>query len=118
MFRWLKHLEISLAKKCQLLFGAAVVLILAAALFVPWLRMELLTDQINERSARALAESAKAQHLLWASKPEDERSAAGMPSKLAGGATTLPVNADGKSVAVPRLVGLWALPPRPPCLHR
>src|SRR5215216_1877374 len=62
VFRRLRQLEISLAKKCQLLFGAAVVLILAAALFVPWLRMELLTDQINERSARAMAESAKAQH--------------------------------------------------------
>jgi hypothetical protein len=29
---------ISLANKCQLLFGAAAVLILAAALSVPWLR--------------------------------------------------------------------------------
>src|SRR5215212_3504907 len=103
MFRRLRQLEISLAAKCQLLFGAAVVLIIAAALFVPWQRMEQLTEQINERSAKALAETAKAQHLAWAAQPEAERSRSAMPSRLAGGATTLPVNADGRVVAVPQL---------------
>src|SRR5213082_1233260 len=113
MFKRLRQLEISLAAKCQLLFGAAVVLILAAALFVPWQRMEQLTEQINERSAKALAETAKAQHLLWASKSEEERARIPMPSKLAGGATTLPVNSEGRVVAVPQLVPLWN-PARPP----
>lgn len=106
MFRRLRQLEISLAAKCQLLFGAAVVLIIGAALFVPWQRMDQLTDQINERSARALAETAKAQHLVWAALPEDERDLQPMPSKMAGNATTLPVGAD-RSVAVPRLIPLW-----------
>jgi len=52
MFKRLRQLEISLAAKCQLLFGAAVVLIIAAALFVPWQRLDQLTEQINERSAK------------------------------------------------------------------
>ena len=56
-------MRISLAAKCQLLFGAAVALIIAAALFVPWQRMEQLTEQINERSARVLCDDALADHL-------------------------------------------------------
>jgi two-component system sensor histidine kinase BarA len=107
MFRRLRQLEISLAAKCQLLFGAAVVLIIAAALFVPWQRMEQLTDQINERSAKALAETAKAQHLLWASKSEAEREQLTMPSRMAGGATTMPVNGEGRAIAAPKMLALW-----------
>ena len=53
MLKRLRQLRISLAAKCQLLFGAAVVLIIGAALFVPWRRMEQLTDQLNERAAGA-----------------------------------------------------------------
>ena len=64
MFERLRRLEISLAAKCQILFGAAVVLIIAAALAVPWHRMEQLTEQLNQRSAGALAENAIAQHVL------------------------------------------------------
>src|SRR5689334_9215981 len=102
MFKRLRHLEISLAAKCQLLFGAAVVLIIGAALFVPWQRMEQLTDQINEKSARSLAETVKAQHLFWALKPEEERAKIPMPSKWTNGATTMPVNGEGRAIAVPK----------------
>src|SRR4029079_18797427 len=105
MFKRLRHLEISLAAKCQLLFGAGVVLIIGAALFVPCQRMEQLTEQINERSAKALAETAKAQHILWASKSQEERESVPMPSKMAGGATTLPVNGEGRAIAVPKMIG-------------
>src|SRR5918999_4815015 len=63
MFKRVRQLHISLAAKCQLLFGAAVVLILAAALFVPWQRMEQLTAQLNERSARTLIEYAIDAHV-------------------------------------------------------
>ena len=45
MLERIRRLNISLAAKCQLLFGAAVVLIIGAALFVPWQRMEQLTEQ-------------------------------------------------------------------------
>src|SRR6267154_1730557 len=58
MFKRLRHLEISLAAKCQLLFGAAVVLIIGAALFVPWQRIGQLTAELNERAASAVAENA------------------------------------------------------------
>jgi len=63
MLKRVRHLHISLAAKCQLLFGAAVVLIIAAALFVPWQRMEQLMEQLNERSARTLADYAVAKHV-------------------------------------------------------
>ena len=66
MFKRLRTLRISLAAKCQLLFGAAVVLIIAAALAVPWQRFEELTDQLNDGPAEALAVNAIAQHVAAA----------------------------------------------------
>jgi signal transduction histidine kinase len=69
--------------------------------------MEQLTDEINEKSAKALAETAKAQHLLWASLDDADRARLPMPSALAGTATTLPVNDDGRSIASPQLIPLW-----------
>jgi two-component system sensor histidine kinase BarA len=62
MFGRIRRLEISLAAKCQILFGAAVILIIAAALLVPWQRMEQLTEQLDERAAAALADDALARH--------------------------------------------------------
>src|SRR5580658_7860522 len=63
MLTRLRRLNISLAAKCQLLFGAAVVIIIAAALFVPWQRMEQLTEQLNDDAASAIADSAMRQHV-------------------------------------------------------
>src|SRR5947207_8473091 len=63
MFKRFRQLRISLAAKCQILFGAAVVLIIAAALLVPWQRMEQLTEQLDERAAAALADDALARHV-------------------------------------------------------
>lgn len=65
MFKRLRQLRISLAAKCQLLFGAAVVLIIGAALAVPWHRMEQLTKELNERTAGALADNAIAEHIRF-----------------------------------------------------
>src|SRR5277367_3458307 len=62
MLTRLRRLNISLAAKCQLLFGAAVVIIIAAALFVPWQRMEQLTEQLNDDAANAITDSAVRQH--------------------------------------------------------
>ena len=56
-------LRLSLAVKCELLFGGAVALVIAAAVFVPWLRMEQLTVQLNEQTARALVQSVLDSHL-------------------------------------------------------
>lgn len=47
---------ISLANKCQLLFGCAVLLILAAALSVPWIRTQALVHDYQLEVARQLAD--------------------------------------------------------------
>ena len=52
-----KPVRISLANKCQLLFGAAVVLILAAALSIGWIRMHTLVIQGQQEAARKLADA-------------------------------------------------------------
>ncbi len=109
MFKRIRQLKISLAAKCQMLFGAAVALIIGAALFVPWQRMEQLTEQINERSAKSLCDDALADHL--AGVP-----ASGRPTALP---TTKPSTAPadrGASAAsarlltTPRLVLMGSVP--------
>ncbi|MFQ5489540.1 MAG: ATP-binding protein [Phycisphaerae bacterium] len=50
--------HISLADKCRLLFGAAVLLILGAALYVPYDRMKSLTDERFVAQARRMATAA------------------------------------------------------------
>jgi signal transduction histidine kinase len=50
-----KNVRVSLANKCQLLFGAAVLLILCAALGVGWLRMRTLVREGQLETARKLA---------------------------------------------------------------
>lgn len=52
-----KRVRLTLANKCQLAFGAAVFFILLAALFVVWLRMEVLVERGPEHRARDLAEA-------------------------------------------------------------
>ncbi|MEX2671342.1 MAG: HAMP domain-containing sensor histidine kinase [Phycisphaeraceae bacterium] len=51
------RLRISLANKCQLLFGLAVLLILTAALTMPWFRMQKLVDEGQREIARKLADA-------------------------------------------------------------
>ena len=52
----LKGIRISLANKCQLLFGLAVVLVMTAALTVVGWRMQTLVERAPERRAQDLAE--------------------------------------------------------------
>src|SRR5271163_686070 len=63
MIKRIRQLRISLAAKCQILFGAAVILIIGATLFVPWHRMDDLMNQLNDRAAFTLAEAAKMDHV-------------------------------------------------------
>jgi len=49
---------ISLAAKCRFLFGSAVILIIASALFVPWLRMRDLIHEANLQTARQVGRLA------------------------------------------------------------
>jgi len=53
-------LSISLAAKCRLLFGSAVLLIIFASLFVPWLRMRDLVHEQNLQIARQIGRLAMA----------------------------------------------------------
>ena len=46
--------NISLANKCLLLFGAAIVLIVFAALLAPWLRMNALVGDVQQELSRQL----------------------------------------------------------------
>jgi signal transduction histidine kinase len=84
--------HVSLAAKCRLLFGLAVVLIIGAALFVPWHTLETMVRDRNVQQARFAGQLAYAwmdpssndwsrqQELLdqwW----EDNRSALRLPEK-------------------------------------
>jgi signal transduction histidine kinase len=53
----LQRFRVSLANKCQLLFGAAVILILTAALGVVWSRMETQLQRGPEKRAQDLAQA-------------------------------------------------------------
>src|SRR5436305_6727794 len=107
MFGRIRRLEISLAAKCQILFGAAVVLIIAAALLVPWRRMEQLTAQLDERAAAALADDAVARHVN-----RDVSAIAGDADGAANAPGTRPLDEEdddarssegGKNEVVPKL---------------
>lgn len=57
---------LSLANKCQLLFGGAVVLIVTTALVLPWFRLLAIIDQSQFEASRQIAR-------LWADSPWVER---------------------------------------------
>ena len=50
-----KLLHISLATKCQLLFGIAVISLIVTALLVPWLYMGFMVDELNLSRAKQSA---------------------------------------------------------------
>ena len=52
-----RDISISLADKCLLVFGAAVVLIVAVALFLPWLRMNALVNEGQLEVSRSLMDT-------------------------------------------------------------
>ena len=60
-----RTLRLSLAAKCEMLFGIAICLVIAAAIFLPWHRMEQLTAQLNERAAEAVIQAAVDQHVAY-----------------------------------------------------
>jgi two-component system sensor histidine kinase BarA len=53
---------VSLANKCQLLFGGAVLAIVAAAMVGPWFRLPAIVDEAQMETSRQIAE-------LWAVSP-------------------------------------------------
>src|SRR5437588_2581958 len=113
MLERIRRLNISLAAKCQLLFGGAVVLIIAATLFVPWRRMEQLTEQLNDAAASAVADSAVRHHVATAGVPASQPT---LPPATQSAATNNErlqqrlVRLNGKDSFAPRLVAIDADP--------
>jgi two-component system, NarL family, sensor histidine kinase BarA len=104
MLKRLRQLRIPLAAKCQILYGSAVVIIIGAALFVPWQRMEQLTDQLNERAAAAVARTAIADHVFY----QRARLAGAMPPRpqppTTSAATRPSLVVENQSVVLPRMI--------------
>jgi two-component system sensor histidine kinase BarA len=99
MLNRIRRLNISLAAKCQLLFGSSVVLIIAAALFVPWQRMDQLTQQMNGVAASAVAESVIRAHVATEHPTATTRTATEPTTQRA-------IRINGSESPVPRLIGL------------
>jgi signal transduction histidine kinase len=92
MFKRVRELHISLAAKCQLLFGGAVVLIIAAALLVPGQRIEDLMKDGDRRIAAVLADQALRDHLA-------------NPTQTFRAATTQPNDSPDSISSLVRLIG-------------
>ncbi len=96
MFKRLRELHISLAAKCQLLFGGAVVLIIAAALLVPGQRIEDLMKANDRKVADVLVDQAIRDHLAnpRASMVPTTQSTIDLPNRI----RLIGVNADPETL--------------------
>ncbi|MFN7375013.1 MAG: ATP-binding protein [bacterium] len=74
--------RVSLANKCLLLFGLAVVLIIIAALAVPWVRLNKLVDDAELQSARQMVATWEASARL---STDPARASTTRPSSLTPG---------------------------------
>lgn len=98
----------SLATKSRLLFGASAVLIIGAALFVQFQRMEQLTKQLNQSAGRAVASNEVARHVVTMSRTASP--ATQSPSATTR-STTQPVRYEYGDVTLdaPRLLAAHAV---------
>ena len=69
MLRRLRRLKMSLATKCQLLFGIAAGIIILAALVITWQRIEQLTQQQDTVVAQTMAKQVLAMHAATGQLP-------------------------------------------------
>jgi signal transduction histidine kinase len=99
MVKWIPKLRISLAAKCQILFGAAVILIIGAALYVPWRRMDDLVSGVNLQTAEGLASQTKLEHIAR----ERQKLNAGAGNAIAP-PTTRETQATAPGLVMPRLI--------------
>jgi len=98
MLKFMHRFRLPLAAKCLLLFGAGVSIVLAAALWVPWQRMEQLTQQLDQSTASGTVRLAIGEHTsAWSHR---------------GAAATQPVNQWDKGIARLMVDGEEYLPPR------
>lgn len=84
---------VSLANKCQLLFGAAVVLIITAALVIPAIRLSSVVDQSQLETSRQIAR-------LWSTTPSLREPVL---------ARRLPPGAEGEAPESELLIRYWPL---------
>ena len=69
----LLHLKpLSLAEKCRMQFGSAVLLVLSLALLIPYFWMGKLTDKISLDAGRAVADAVSENHFQANSSPESK----------------------------------------------
>src|SRR5208282_4881400 len=61
----------------QILFGAAVILIIGAALYVPWKRMEQIVQEVNLQTAEGVARQAVMEHQMRPNPPPAHAAAEG-----------------------------------------
>src|SRR5436190_106856 len=107
MLKWMRRLRLSLAVKCQLLFGTALVLIIGAALFAPWRRMQDLTAQLNERAAAAVATHVVAEHVhRYRDFPEQPLATDVNAQQNSATSRPAPVTVDGQVIIPPRMISL------------
>src|SRR4051812_13077390 len=107
LFKRMRQWRLPLAVKCQLLFGGAGVLIIAAALFWPWQRMQQLTDQLNRSAAAAVATNVVAEHVERETSRLIGPGSTTQPSAIAPDTRNIdraPIVIEGQSYAAPRLV--------------
>ncbi|MGH7177633.1 MAG: ATP-binding protein [Tepidisphaeraceae bacterium] len=109
MLKRARRRHISLAAKCQFLFGAAVAVIIFAALLVPWQRMEQLTEQLNEKAAATVATTVVAEHISRAHAPQSWTLGTIPTTRPVAAPTTLPLMIDGQTYQSPRILGLAAI---------
>ncbi len=101
--------RLPLAVKCLLLFGIGVAIVLGAALWVPWQRMEQLTQQLDQSSASGAIRLAIGEHTAeWSNGNLSDHAPTSRPaSRWDKGAERLIV--DGEEYLPPRLIPLAAL---------
>jgi two-component system, NarL family, sensor histidine kinase BarA len=104
-FKRTRRYHISLAAKCQLLFGAAVVAVIFAALYWPWKRIEQLTQQLNQNAASAVVRDVIGRHVAQAQSQSQLQ--AQPTSTRPTIARTAEPTVDGHAFALPRLIGAW-----------
>src|SRR5271155_4177522 len=111
MLRSIRHLNISLAAKCQLLFGAAVVAVIIVALYWPWKRIEQLTQQLNQDAASAVSREIIGRHIeSWRARlVGGERLPTTLPGEPTRMGPTAEAALDGHEFVDSRLVGVGRL---------
>ena len=97
-----RNFRLSLAAKCELLFGAALLIVIAVAIFIPWLRMEQLTGQLNERTAEALVQNALEEHIGFWKRTEATTKATSREAGRSG--STQPATVEGSPYGAAHLL--------------